>query len=398
MIASATTVFFAMALETVTSFGSNPGNLAMYRHVPAGVGPNAPVVLVLHGCSQAAADIAQIGWNELADRWKFYVVYPEQKSANNSLRCFNWAGEYGDPTNLRRGQGENLSIKQMVDQMKADYSIDANRVFITGFSGGAAQATLMLAVWPDVFAAGAPVAGIPYNCTTAFAEVSGCLNPGKDKTPAQWGDLARAAHLPAYTGRWPRVQIWQGTSDSLVNPINQREILEQFTNLHGIDAVADATTTAGKLTRAEYRDAGGVVRVETVAVQNMDHGVALDPANGCGTAGSYRLAVGECSTEHIARFFGLAPAGEPGSYDADAMLPIVGDAGAGEPPGDGGAGGGGSGGGGGGGGGGGSDGGTKPKTPVCGCSATGPGETGATAVAIGLALLVAHAARRRRRR
>ena len=51
----------------------------------------------------------------------------------------------------------------MVDKIKADFSVDSSRVFVTRFSGGGAQTALMMATWPDVFAAGATVAGIPYN-------------------------------------------------------------------------------------------------------------------------------------------------------------------------------------------------------------------------------------------
>ena len=51
------------------------------------------------------------GWEELADEFGFWVVYPEQQSANNALGCFNWAGEYGDPTNLQARPG-----REPVDQ------------------------------------------------------------------------------------------------------------------------------------------------------------------------------------------------------------------------------------------------------------------------------------------
>jgi poly(hydroxyalkanoate) depolymerase family esterase len=214
------------SLTAVSSFGSNPGNLNMYRYVPANMPAHAAVVVALHGCTQTAADYTKIGWNELADKYKFYVVYPEQNTSNNSLRCFNWGGEYGDPTNIKRGQGENESIKEMVDQMKTDFSVDASRIFVTGFSGGGAQTALMLAVWPDVFAAGATVAGIPYNCTTTYSEVSGCLKPGKDLTASDWGDRVRAAN-PNYTGPWPRLAIWQGTADSVVDPNNTTQLLRQ---------------------------------------------------------------------------------------------------------------------------------------------------------------------------
>lgn len=64
----------------VTGFGSNPGNLNMYQYVPDSISPSAPLVLVLHGCSQTAQSFAnESGWNLLANKHKFYVVYAEQQ-------------------------------------------------------------------------------------------------------------------------------------------------------------------------------------------------------------------------------------------------------------------------------------------------------------------------------
>ena len=291
-------------IQQVTGFGSNPGALNMYKYVPANMPSNAPLVVAMHGCTQRAADYAQIGWNELAEKHKFYVMYPEQTSANNGAYCFNWAGEYGDPTNIRRGEGENLSIKQMVDKMMADHSIDASRVFVTGFSGGGAQTALMLAVYPEVFVAGGILAGIPYNCTTTFSEVAGCLTPGKNRTAEQWGKLVRDA-VPSHTGAYPRVAILQGTQDNLVSTSNRIELLEQWTNVHGIDMNADAAGTLDGYPHKQFKDAGGKTLVETLDITGMGHGAPIDSRNACGTAGSYRLDVGFCSSKYLADFFGL---------------------------------------------------------------------------------------------
>ncbi|MCI0672021.1 MAG: PHB depolymerase family esterase, partial [Myxococcaceae bacterium] len=128
-------------LTQVTGFGSNPGNLLMYTHVPTGMPANAPLVVVLHGCTQMASAMESSGWTAAANHYKFYLVYPQQQSANNSSSCFNWF----EPGDIARGQGEALSIKQMVDHMKATYSVDASRVSVTGFSAGAAMSAVMLA-------------------------------------------------------------------------------------------------------------------------------------------------------------------------------------------------------------------------------------------------------------
>src|SRR5437870_4116551 len=91
----------------IGSFGTNPGNLNMYAYIPQGISANAPLVVVMHGCTQNATIVSgESGWNTLADRHKFYVVYPEQNSSNNSSYCFNWF-QSGDQD---RNQGEVLSI------------------------------------------------------------------------------------------------------------------------------------------------------------------------------------------------------------------------------------------------------------------------------------------------
>ena len=64
------------ALTKITSFGSNPGVLAMYEYAPASLGTNRPLVVVLHGCTQTAAEMERAGWNTLADAQNFSVGLP----------------------------------------------------------------------------------------------------------------------------------------------------------------------------------------------------------------------------------------------------------------------------------------------------------------------------------
>jgi len=94
-------------LTEVTTFGSNPGNLLMYTYVPQNMPPTAPLVLALHGCTEGASDYEAAGWDALADQYHFYVVYPQQQSANNIEECFNWFGNTsGSTADITRGQGE----------------------------------------------------------------------------------------------------------------------------------------------------------------------------------------------------------------------------------------------------------------------------------------------------
>lgn len=293
----------AFAQTEVTGFGSNPGNLRMFKYVPSGLSTNAPLVVALHGCSQTAANYdAETGWQLFADRFRFALLLPQQQSANNSSGCFNWF----ETVDTTRGQGEALSIKQMVDRMIVDHGTAASRVYITGLSAGGAMTSTMLAAYPDVFAGGAIIAGLPHRCATSQSAAFSCMNPGSNLTPAQWGDKVRASS--SWTGPWPIVSIWHGDGDYVVRPMNLTESMEQWTNVHGIDQTPEVSDTVGGFPHKVYKTASGQTRVETYAITGMGHGTPVDPGAGatqCGTAGAYILDVNLCSSYYIARFFGL---------------------------------------------------------------------------------------------
>lgn len=293
----------ASASTEVAGFGSNPGNLRMYKYVPAGLPAGAPLVVALHGCAQSAASYdAEAGWEMLAQRWRFALLLPQQQSANNANACFNWF----EPGDTARDQGEALSIRQMIERMRADHGSAAGRVYVTGLSAGGAMTAALLAVYPDLFAGGAVVAGLPYRCATGSAAAFSCMSPGSDLSPAQWGDKVRAA--TAHAGPWPIVSIWHGDADYVVRPMNQAELMQQWTDVHGIDQSADVQDTVAGHAHRVYRDAAGRARVETYAIAGMGHGTPVDPGNGetqCGTAGAYVLDADICSSYYIARFWGL---------------------------------------------------------------------------------------------
>lgn len=295
----------AATWQQVTGFGSNPGNLAMFSYRPGGLPADAPVVVALHGCTQDAATFhAHAGWQDMADRWGFTVVYPQQRAANNTLTCFHWFEE----AHIQRGHGEALSIAQMVSHAVESYDADPARVYVTGLSAGGAMAAVMLATYPDLFAGGSVVAGLPYRCSPPHS-TSICQYVGVDQTPQQWGDLVRAAH-PGYTGPRPRVAIWHGTSDSTVTPANATESVKQWTNVAGVPATP---TSTGALPGSTTLDRYGDDVVRRYLVDGMGHGQPVDPGTGpqqCGATGAYFLA-GICAAYHDAVWFGLDDATGP---------------------------------------------------------------------------------------
>jgi len=145
-------------LRELTGFGANPGNLRMFAYAPKDLPPKAPLVIALHGCTQTAAEYDHgTGWSSLADSLGFAVVYPQQQPANNPKNCFSWFL----PDDIARGHGEARSIREMVEYAIATFAADRRKVFVTGLSAGGAMASVMLATYPEVFAGGAIIAGLP---------------------------------------------------------------------------------------------------------------------------------------------------------------------------------------------------------------------------------------------
>ncbi|MEU9392214.1 PHB depolymerase family esterase [Streptomyces sp. NPDC048324] len=295
----------AASLQEVTGFGSNPGALRMFRYVPAGLPAGRPVVVALHGCTQDAAGYGTgSGWIQLADRWGFSVVLPQQTSANNVSSCFDWF-QTGD---IERGQGEAASVAQMVDRQLADAGGDASRVYVTGLSAGGAMTAVMMAAYPEKFAAGGVVAGLPYGCAQAAGSPYVCMYVGATQTPAQWGDRVRAAR-PGYSGPWPTLTVFQGTADYTVKPVNMTDLMRQWTNVHGADQSADVSDTVAGYPHQVFKDPAGNPAVETYSITGMGHGQPVDPGSGteqCGAAGAYLLDVNLCAAYRLGQTWGLS--------------------------------------------------------------------------------------------
>jgi feruloyl esterase len=307
----------AATLNPVTGFGSNPGNLAMYAYLPDGLPTGRPAVVLLHGCTQNAQGyVTNSGWRKYADQWGFALIAAEQRSANNSSSCFNWfqSGDTG------RGAGEALSVRQMVDYAVATYHVDPARVYVSGLSAGGAMSAVMLATYPDVFAGGSVIAGLPYRCATSLSQASTCQYAPPNNSPAQWGALVRNAY-PGYSGSRPRVAIWQGQSDTTVVPANGVELRDQFTDVAGVSQTPTGTQTLPAGTTLEVY---GADRVRLYKVAGMGHGTPVDPgsaADQCGTAAAYFLDT-ICSAYRDALFFGLGTGAPPGPTTPPPPTPV----------------------------------------------------------------------------
>ncbi|MEU4531656.1 PHB depolymerase family esterase [Micromonospora ureilytica] len=266
----------AATLTQVTNFGTNPTNLQMHLYVPDRVATRPAILLAMHYCTGTGpAFHSGTQYASLADRYGFIVIYP---SATRSSKCW----DVYSPQALRRGGGSDpVGLMSMVDYVRQRYSADPARIFATGTSSGAMMTNVMLGVYPDVFAAGASFAGVPFACfaTGGTSEWnSQCANGQLIRTAQQWGDLVREAY-PGYTGQRPRMQIWHGTNDETLRYPNFGEQVKQWTNVHGLSQTPTYTDTPQSgYTRTRYGSSGPMAPVEAISMQGVTHNLPVDAA------------------------------------------------------------------------------------------------------------------------
>jgi feruloyl esterase len=297
----------SIALVETTNFGANPGSLRMLSYVPEDLPGGAPLVVVLHGCTQTAAEYdTGAGWSTLAERFGFALLLPEQKRANNANVCFNWF----QPEDVTRGSGEVASIAAMVKAMIETHELNRRRVYVTGLSAGGAMTAALLATYPDVFAGGAIIAGLPFGSATSVSEAFGAMGQGRIRPAQELGDRVRTAS--AHRGVWPTVSIWQGTSDTTVNPVNAQELRKQWADVHGVTAAAARQSLVDGATRQVWQGEDGRAVVETYVIPGLGHATPIDPDAAdedaqCGSVGASRfiLPAGISSSYRIAESWGL---------------------------------------------------------------------------------------------
>lgn len=286
-----------------TDFGSNPGDLRMFSFLPGTAAAKPALVVVLHGCTQNAKgyDVGA-GWSALAERYGFALLMPEQTSANNANVCFNWFNR----EDTARDSGEALSIRQMIAQLSRTHGIDSKRIFVTGLSAGGAMASAMLAVYPEVFAAGAIIAGLPYGIAHSMQEALSGMYRAPAHSARQLGDFVRSAS--AHKGAWPRVSVWHGSADRTVNPANAGEIVKQWLDLHGLPQQPMSEAQVDGYPRQVWWNADGETMVESYTITHMAHGTPIGIGGNderYGAEGAFLIESGISSSWHIAQFFGL---------------------------------------------------------------------------------------------
>lgn len=298
---------------TQYTYSGSAGSRPYYVYTPANYQPGTavPLIVLLHGCTQNPTDFAAgTQMNALADQKQFIVVYPQQTSSYNSSECWNWF----QTADQARGSGEPAiiaGIVQTVEQTTSQWTVDTNRVYVSGMSAGAAMSVIMGATYPDIFAAMGEESGLEYQAATSLTAATTAESQG-GPNPTQQGQAAYNAMGSA--ARVVPTISFQGTSDYTVYPVNGDQIVQQWmqtdhlasNNTYNASFSSPTTTTNGQVpgsqgrayTTQTWNDTNGNEIQEYWKITGMGHAWS-----GGSTAGSYTDPNGPSATNAMYTFF-----------------------------------------------------------------------------------------------
>lgn len=296
----------AQELEKISLFGSNPGNLNMHVYVPSSELKNVPLVVVLHGCNQNAKTIAaESGWNQLAKKNDFIVIYPEQKMFNNGSRCFNWF----NPNDTEHQKGELESIMQMIRYSVKNYSVDSNRIFIYGLSAGAMMSVAAGTVYPHQFKGVVVFSGGPYKAAENPIDALQVMRNSSKESVQELVTKAKK-EKQSKTDKYPLLIVLHGKKDNVNTIANSNKLIAQWLLLQQADTIADKTELkfeGAELTRKIYTK-GAHECVIYYEFETSGHWLPIDPGvaeKQGGKAGLFSKDDNFFSTYWIAKDLGL---------------------------------------------------------------------------------------------
>lgn len=117
-------------------------------HAPTAL-TNPPLVFVIHGFNMTAQqEVTLTRMNQVADREKFVVVYPNALPNGSNQQSWDLSGP-----------DDYAFLMAIIDSAAARHQIDRKRVYASGFSQGGFMTFQLGCRYSEVFAAIAPVSG-----------------------------------------------------------------------------------------------------------------------------------------------------------------------------------------------------------------------------------------------
>ena len=272
---------------TTASYSNKAGTRSYKLYVPANRrdGQPLPLVVMLHGCTQSPDDFAAgTRMNRLAEEHGCLVAYPEQPSAANPQKCWNWFS----PADQRRDGGEPSLIAGITRQVMRDHPVDPSRIYVAGLSAGGAAAAIMGAAYPDLYAAVGVHSGLPCGAARDLPSAFAAMRQGGEKTG------------PCSDAPIPTI-VFHGDRDTTVHPSNGDGVVAQFkAGAVGLRTVVEHGKVPGGhgYSRTLHTDASGRVLCEQWTIRGAGHAWA-----GGSPAGSNTDRHGPDAAREMLRFF-----------------------------------------------------------------------------------------------
>ncbi|KAH6879503.1 Alpha/Beta hydrolase protein [Thelonectria olida] len=217
----------------VTEYGSNPTGTRMFLYVPQNLAAKPAIVVGIHWCSGSAQAYYQgTQWAQNAETYGNIVIYPQTPYTSDN--CWDVSSKM---TLTHGGGGASNAIANMVEFIVEEYGADSSKIYVTGTSSGAMMTNVMAAAYPNLFAAGIVYAGVPAGCFMSVDDVpdfwnSTCSTGQSIWTQQQWANVVSDMY-PGYTGSRPKMQIYHGSDDQVLNVQNYYETIKQWTGVMG---------------------------------------------------------------------------------------------------------------------------------------------------------------------
>ena len=266
------------------SFTNAAGTRTYKLYIPSNyAGAKAPLVVMLHGCTQDPDDFANgTQMNLVAEELGCLVVYPAQSQQANVSRCWNWFSAV-DQT---RGQGEPSIIAGITETVMHHYAVDKDQVYVAGLSAGGAMATIMGTLYPELYAAVGVHSGLPFasakDLPSALAAMKGKFGPS----------APGAKSVP--------IIVFHGDKDTTVHPACGEEIVKQGAHATAKEIVVEPgrVPDGHAYTRTVHQRADGSPQVEQWLIHGAGHAWSGGSAHGTYTDGK-----GPDASREMMRFF-----------------------------------------------------------------------------------------------
>jgi poly(hydroxyalkanoate) depolymerase family esterase len=194
-----------------------------------------PLVVLLHGCDQTAAQFADATrFTDAADRNGFIIVLPHQENLNHPNRCWRWY----EAAHQQRGAGEPALLAGIAREVLAEevrWRADPLRTYVAGLSAGGGMALTLAATYPDVFAAAGAHSAPAYRSASR----------GTEALSAMAGRAAVPPPVPGAVEAMSPMIVVQGTADHVVRASSGDQVADQW--LAYRRAAADGGTDPGRI-------------------------------------------------------------------------------------------------------------------------------------------------------